>query len=75
MRAPLRATECPSFGPDGGIDWYLLHLEPPGSRAQALHPHHRVLQRPTVGAGLQDLIVCFVGDDGCEQWVTAQHQP
>lgn len=52
MRAPLRAAEGPYFGPDGRIGWYMVHLEPPRSRAQTLHPNHRELLRPTVGAGL-----------------------
>lgn len=52
MRALSRAAEGPYFGPDGEIGWYMFHLEPPKSRAQALHPNHRELQSPMVGAGL-----------------------
>lgn len=41
-----------SRGPAGGIGWYMVHLEPHRSRAQALQPDHKELQRSVVGEGL-----------------------
>lgn len=52
MRVLSRVAEGPYFGPAGGIGWYMVHLEPHRSRAQALQPDHRELQRSVVGEGL-----------------------